>query len=99
MEKNSSFTLRVKKDLVRFFDGDLALALWYTALIDYSKRFKRDKHGFSRISNQIIAKDLNLSRSQIRTLNNKLVAKGLIQVDDVSRGGRTFAGYKFLHKK
>lgn len=95
MESNNSYSLKVEKGLIRQFDGDLALTLWYAVLTDYSKRFKKDKYGFFRISNHLLADDLGLSRSQIRTLNNKLIVKGLIQIDNTSRGGRTFAGYKF----
>ena len=94
MEK--SFYLQVAKKLVKDFNGDIASAWWYAALVDYSQRFKRDRSGFFRVSRQAIMDDFGLSRAQIRTLNAKLVAKGLIKVDNVSRGGKTPAGYKLL---
>lgn len=93
MEKNY-FT--VAKKTARDFNGDLALALWYSALVDYSKRFRKDKYGFFRVSQKIVEDDLGLTKSQVRNLNAKLVARGIIVKDDSNHGGRTFAGYKLV---
>lgn len=94
LSKKNSYHFLVEKNLVKQFGGDLALALWYSALKDYARRFKPDKAGYVRISRSLIEQDLGLSRSQIRTLNAKLVAAGLLRVDGTSHGGRAYAGYK-----
>lgn len=90
------YFLRVYKSQIVRFEGDLALALWYSALKDYTKRFKPDKHGFVRVSSEVFNNDWGYCRMKIWRLNKKLEEKGFITVDRVSRGGRSFIGFKIL---
>lgn len=91
-EKN--YFLRINKSQIVRFEGDLALVLWYSALKDYARRFKPDKHGFVRITSHLINEDYGLDKQKIRRLNRKLEKMNLIVIDNVTRGGRTPIGFK-----
>lgn len=84
-----------KRDLSRV-DGDFALLLWYSILKDYAKRMNQDKNGFVRVSSKVFELDLNADRMKVWRYNKKLEDKGLIAVDRVSRGGRTWIGFKLI---
>ena len=77
-------------------DGDLRLALWYAALKDYRRRFKKDKNGFVRVPSKVFRFDFGADRKKVWRYNRKLEDKGLIVVDRVSRGGRTPIGFKII---
>jgi hypothetical protein len=70
--------------------------LWYGALLDYAKRFRADRHGFTRISRKVIFDDYGFERRLVQTLNAKLEAAGMIYLDKKHRGGRTPTGYKIV---
>lgn len=96
-EKN--YFLRVDKTQIAQFKGDLALAIWYSALKDYAQRFKPDKYGFIRISNRLIASDYGLDKQKIRRMNKRLEELNLIAVDNVARGGRIPTGIKICYPR
>lgn len=91
-EKN--YFLRIDKSQIVRFEGDLGLVLWYSALKDYARRFKPDKHGFIRVSNRLIATDYGLDKQKARRMSKQLEKLGLIVLDNVARGGRTPTGFK-----
>ena len=96
-EKN--YFLRVDKAQIAQFKGDLALAIWYSALRDYAQRFKPDKYGFIRISNRLIATDYGLDKQKIRRMNKRLEKLNLIVLDDIARGGRIPIGFRLCYPK
>lgn len=77
-------------------DGDLRLACWYAFLKDYRNRFKKDKLGFVRVPSEVFRFDLGADRKKVWRYNKKLEDKGLIIVDRVARGGRTWIGFKII---
>lgn len=77
-------------------EGDFFLWIWYSVLKDYSKRFKKDCYGFTRVNTQVFADDYNLDRGKVWRYNRKLEDKGLLVIDRVKRGGRTWLGYKLI---
>lgn len=83
------------KDAIKF-DGDLGLWAWYSILKDYTKRFGKDERGFTRVSSKVFEYDLRADRMKVWRYNKKLEDKGLIVVDRVARGGRTWIGYKII---
>lgn len=85
-----------KRTLSSVFEGDLATWSWYYALTDYVKRFKPDKHGYVRVSNQVIMQDFGLDRFQFYRLNQRLVKLNLIAIDGVKRGKRIPTGIRIL---
>ena len=94
---DKNYYLRIdKKSIAEKFGGDLALAVWYSALKDYQKRFKPDKFGFVRVSSAVFEEDFGLYRMKVWRLNQKLEEAGFIVVDKVSRGSRKFIGFKVL---
>ena len=88
--------LRVEKWRLKPLLGDPAAMFWFQAILDYSKRFMPDRHGYIRIVRQTIQDDYGLSREQIKYLNRKLVDKKLIALDPINRGYKTPTGYKIL---
>lgn len=84
-----------KQDLIKV-NGDVALLIWYAKLKDYAKRFKIDKTGYIRIPPDVYEKDLLFSKKKVQRYNRRLEDKGLIVVDKVHRGGRTWAGYRLI---
>lgn len=84
-----------KRDLDKV-DGDIALWFWYAKLKDYAKRFRRDKTGYVRIPPYIYTEDLPFSKKKVQRYNKRLEDKGLIVVDKIHRGGRTWAGYRLV---
>lgn len=96
---SGNYYIKVPKQIIFEFNGDFTLALWYATLIDYSKRFKPDELGFTRIAVKSILEDLGITeRTKVWRLNKKLVERGYIAVDKVARGGRRFMGFKILRK-
>ena len=93
-KKEFYFTIDIR-DLEKV-DGDLALLLWYSKLKDYAKRFRSDKFGFVRIPPNIYTQDTGINKKQVQRYNKKLEDKGLIGVDKVHRGGRTWAGIRLI---
>lgn len=89
-----NYFLQIEKSQIARFEGDLALVLWYSALKDYAKRFKPDKHGFIRVSNKLIATDYGLDKQKARRMSKQLEKLGMIVLDNVARGGRTPTGFK-----
>lgn len=85
-----------KRTLSSVFRGDLATWSWYYALTDYVKRFKPDKYGYVRVSNQVIMQDFGLDRFQFYRLNQRLVKLNLIAIDGVKRGKRIPTGIRIL---
>ena len=96
MRKNDDFYFLADKRDVPKVDGDLALFLWYSKLKDYTKRFSKDEYGYIRIPPRIYEEDLNMSKKQAQRYNKKLEDKGLIKVDKIHRGNRTWAGFKLV---
>lgn len=90
------YFLRVRKTDIAKVEYDLTLALWYSALKDYARRFKPDKSGFNRINSALFESDLGVSRMRAWRYNSKLEALGLISLDKAHRGGRTWVGVKIL---
>lgn len=95
---DSNYFLKVDKGVIRAFDGDLELALWYSALKDYRRRFRPDKYGFVRLDKGMITEELGekLYDRKIRRLNQKLEEMGYIAVDKVKRGARNYMGIKVI---
>lgn len=89
-----NYFLQIEKSQIAKFEGNLDLALWYSALKDYGRRFKPDKHGFIRITSHLINEDYGLDKQKIRRLNRQLEKMHLIVIDNVARGGRTPIGFK-----
>ena len=73
-----------------------ALLLWYSKLKDYSRRFKPDKSGFIRIPPSYYEEDAMVDRRTVKRYNKQLEDKGLIKVDKIRRGGRTWAGFRLV---
>lgn len=69
---------------------------WYSVLKDYRRRFKRDRHGFTRVPSQVFNDDYGFDRIRVWRYNKMLEDKGLIKVDRVHRGGRTWIGYRLV---
>lgn len=92
-DKNYYFKLD-KRTLPTIFNGDLASWAWYYSLKDYTKRFRADKYGYIRISNQIIMRDFGFDRFRAYKLNKKLESLGLIEIDSIKRGKRIPTGIK-----
>lgn len=86
----------VQKSDFSKFDGELGLLLWYSALKDYYSRLRHDKDGFVRVSSMVFKEDLNADRMKVWRHNKKLEGKGLIVVDRVARGRRTWIGFKII---
>lgn len=84
-----------RRDLTKV-GGDLALLCWYSKLKDYRQRFKPDKYGFIRIPPSVYEDDLGMSKKQVQRYNKKLEDKGLLKVDRMRRGGRTWAGFRLV---
>lgn len=77
-------------------DGDLGLALWYALLKDYRRRFRKDKLGFIRVPSKVFKYDTGADRMKVWRYNKKLEDKGLVIVDRVARGNRTWIGFKLV---
>jgi len=77
-------------------EGDFFLWIWYSVLKDYAKRFKKDRFGFTRVDSQVFEEDYNLDRRKVWRYNRKLEDKGLLVIDRVKRGGRTWLGFKLV---
>ena len=96
------YYFKVDKSLIQKCNGDLSMALWYSALVDYAKRFRPDETGYTRVSIKSIIDDLGFpessGRMRIWRLNQKLEDEGYIAVDKVARGGRRYMGFKVLKK-
>lgn len=95
MVQNERFYI-IKKSDINKVDGDIKLLAWYSTLKDYSKRYRKDKTGFIRISPEIYKSDSGVTRRTIRRYNKRLEDKGLIEIDKTRRGGRTWAGFKLV---
>jgi len=87
--------IQIDKDLLRKFDGDLRAIAWYGCLLDYSKRFRPDKYGFTRISRKVVADDYGIGKDAIYRMNLRLEVYGLIETDKIKRGNRCPIGFKF----
>lgn len=87
--------LSAKKDFERVGKSE-RLFFWYTVLKDYRKRFKRDKYGFTRVPSAVMKLDYGYDRIKVWRYNKELEDKGLIKVDRVHRGGRTWIGYRLV---
>lgn len=88
--------MKVEKWRLEPLLGDPAAMFWFQILLDYSRRFKPDRHGYVRITRQTILDDYGLSREQIKYLNRKLVEKNLIELDPINHGYKTPTGYRIL---
>lgn len=87
--------LTTKADLAKV-GGSARLFFWYSALKDYKRRFKRDRHGFIRVPSSVISQDYGFDRVKVWRYNKELEDKGLIKVDRIHRGGRTWIGYRLV---
>ena len=76
--------------------GDLALWSWYSILKDYAKRFRKDRHGYTRVGSDMFADDYGIDRTTVWRYNRKLEDKGLLELDRAYRGGRTWIGFKLF---
>lgn len=94
-KKDDRFYIVTKNDIWKV-DGDIKLLAWYSNLKDYARRYKKDKNGFIRIPPEVYNDDIGVTRRTIRRYNKKLEDKGLIEIDRVRRGGRTWAGFKLI---
>lgn len=95
LRKTDNYFTVQKRDIEKT-GGDLSLALWFSALKDYSRRLKADKSGFKRVSSQVIQEDFGVDRRKAWRYNTKLVELGLIRLDTARHGGRTWVGFKIL---
>lgn len=93
--KKEPYISTPKSDIKRF-DGELGLLMWYSILKDYYRRLRHDKNGFVRVSSKIFKEDINADRMKVWRYNKKLEDKGLIVVDRVARGRKTWIGFKII---
>lgn len=77
-------------------DGDFRKFVWLGLLKDYRRRFKRDKFGFTRVPSKVFLDEFGIDRIKVWRYNKELEDKGLIKVDRVHRGGRTWIGYRIV---
>lgn len=96
MVRNPKFVMMTTKADLSRVDGDARLFFWYSVLKDYGRRFKKDKYGFIRVPSELINQDYGYDRVKVWRYNKELEDKGLIKVDRVHRGGRTWIGYKIV---
>lgn len=94
--KDQDVYVMVSKKDAHKVDNNPVLLLWYSKLKDYSKRFKPDKNGFIRIPPSYYEEDAMVDRRTVKRYNKKLEDKGLIEVDKIRRGGRTWSGFKLV---
>ena len=85
--------LRVDLGCLKSLRGDPAAMFWYEVLLDYSRTFKPDKHGYIRISKQVVYETYGFNVRQVRYLNEKLCKANLLKIDTAPRGKRTPIGY------
>ena len=95
VQENDIYVVVKKKDAHKV-NNNPALLLWYSKLKDYSRRFKLDKTGFVRIPPSYYEEDAMVDRRTVKRYNKQLEDKGLIVVDKVKRGGRTWAGFRLV---
>lgn len=86
----------ITKSDVKKVGGDIKLLLWYSKLKDYASRISKDETGFIRVPPEMYDVDINMNRRTVRRYNKRLEDKGLIVVDKVKRGGRTWAGFRLV---
>lgn len=88
--------VKVDKRDIKKFGSNLSLLMWYSKLKDYSRRFKPDKSGYIRIPPSYYTEDVLLDIRTIKRYNKQLEDKGLIKVDKIRRGGRTWSGFRIV---
>lgn len=76
--------------------GDPKVFFWYSVLKDYRRRFKRDRHGFTRVPSRLFQEDYGFDRMRVWRYNKLLEGKGLVEIDRVHRGGRTWIGFRIV---
>lgn len=89
------YMLTTKADFSKV-GGDMKLFAWYSILKDYRRRFKIDRHGYTRISSKMFNDDYGFDRNKVWRYNRMLEDKGLLKIDRVKRGGRTWIGYRIV---
>ena len=95
---DKNYYIKVDRRTILEFEGDLAMAVWYSALRDYARRFKPDRLGFTRVASSVFKQDFGYSKLKVWRLNKKLEELGYIIVDRVARGGRRYIGFKIKPK-
>lgn len=95
---DKNYYIKVDRRTIIEFEGDLAMAVWYSALRDYARRFKPDELGFTRVASSVFKKDFGFCRMKVWRFNQKLEKLGHIIVDKVARGGRRYIGFKIKPK-
>lgn len=96
MVQDPTLVMITKKADLAKVGGSTKLFFWYSVLKDYRKRFKRDKHGFTRVSSQVFSDDYGFDRKKVWRYNKELEDKGLVEIDRVHRGGRTWIGFRIV---
>lgn len=96
VQKNDGYYFFIDRKDMPKFGRNHKMLVWYSILKDYSRRFKKDKTGYVRIPPKIYMSDYGISKKTFQRYNRKLEDKGLIVVDKVHRGGRTWAGFKLI---
>lgn len=94
--KHDDIYVKVDKRDIEKFGGNLSLLMWYSKLKDYSRRFKPDKSGYIRIPPSYYIEDAMVDIRTIKRYNRQLEDKGLIEVDKIRRGGRTWSGFRIV---
>ena len=96
MVQNERFYMQATKaDLIKV-NGDIKMFFWYSALKDYAKRYGRDKRGFVRVCSQTFFNDYGIDRVKAWRYNKRLEDKGLVEIDRIHRGGRTWIGFRII---
>lgn len=76
--------------------ADPKVFFWYEVLKDYRRRFRKDRFGFIRVPSQVFFEDYGFDRIRVWRYNRLLEDKGLIELDKVHRGGRTWIGFRII---
>lgn len=95
-KKNGEFYFLTSKNDYARVEGNLAMLSWLSILKDYAKRMRADRYGFVRIRSDTFENDWGLDRVTVWRYNRKLEDIGLIELDHIKRGGRTWVGFRLV---
>lgn len=90
------YYFQVDESNIKKTEGDFFLLCWYSALLNYSKRLKRDGQGYVRIFSSVYQNDFNLNRAKVWRMNRRLEELGLIQLKKGGKGAKDALGFKIL---